>query len=135
MTQTVVLELPDQLYRHLEGRAAQTRRTVADELLLALIDALPEAAGLPDDLAATLAALDLLGDDDLWRAAQSQLTLEAAAELEDLHLKQQREGLTALEMQDQATLTQHYERAMVVRARSVALLKERGRDVSGLLHR
>ena len=135
MAQTVILELPDQLYQHLAGRAAQTRRTVADELLSTLIDALPEAAILPDDLAATLAALDLLGDDDLLRAAQSQLTLEAAAELEDLHLKQQREGLTALEMQDQATLTQQYERAMVVRARSIALLKERGRDVSDLLHR
>jgi len=135
MAQTVILELPDQLYRHLAGRAAQTRRTIADELLSTLIDALPEAVVLPDELAATLAALALLDDDELVRAAQSHLAVEAAAELEELHLKQQREGLTAPEADTQAALTQQYERAMLVRARSATLLKERGYDVSGLLRR
>jgi len=135
MAQTVILELPDQLYQHLAGRAAQTRRTVAAELLSTLIDALPEAVVLPDDLAATLAALALLDDDELMRAAQSYLAVEAAAELEELHLKQQHEGLTATEVDAQAALMQQYERAMLVRARSAALLKERGHDVSGLLRR
>jgi len=47
-----------------------------------------------------------------------------------LHLKRQREGLTATEAAEAAGLTRQYERVMLVRARAAALLRERGHDVT-----
>jgi hypothetical protein len=56
-----------------------------------------------------------------------------AAELEALHLKRQREGLTESETETLARLVRQYERAMLVRAQAAALLKQRGYDVAELI--
>ena len=77
--------------------------------------------------------MHLLGDEDLWRAARQSLAPEKAAEIESLHIKRQREGLSASESETLATLMQEYTRIMLVRSRSAALLKQRGHDVSGLV--
>ncbi len=92
-----------------------------------------EPSELPADMAEAISALHLLGDEDLWRAARHSLAPEAAAELEELHLKRQREGLSASEIEALATLMKEYARIMLVRSRSAAVLKQRGHDVSGLL--
>jgi hypothetical protein len=134
-TQMVTVAFPEHLYRELQSRAAQARRTVEDEVLAAIEQTMPEKATLPADFTAVLESLALLDDDGLWRAARSHLAAEAAAELEELHLKQQREGLTEQEAQAESGLLRQYDRAMLVRARAAALLKERGHDISGLLQR
>jgi hypothetical protein len=58
------------------------------------------------------------------------MAADAAEELERLHDKRQREGLTDSEAQAAAALTRQYERIMLVRAEAAALLMDRGRDVS-----
>ena len=130
--QTVTVNLPGPLYNRLKHRAEQTHRTVEVELVEAVTTALPETEELPSDLAEAIAPLALLDDDALWRAARSHLALEAAAQLEELHLKRQREGLTETETQTLAGLVRQYERAMLVRAQAAALLKQRGHDVTPL---
>ena len=60
---------------------------------------------------------------------------EAAARFAELNSKQQREGLTDEELKTLDSLRRGYERVMVVRAEAAALLKERGHDVSMLIHR
>ena len=72
-------------------------------------------------------------DEALWLVARSRLAEEAAAHLEELHLKRQREGLTEAEALTLAGLVRQYERAMLVRAQAAALLRQRGHDVSELL--
>ncbi|MGH2593985.1 MAG: hypothetical protein ACRDGG_10775, partial [Anaerolineae bacterium] len=74
----------------------------------------------------------LLDDEALWRAARSLLPAQTAAQLEDLHLKRQREGLSEPETQTLAGLVRQYERAMLIRAQATALLKQRGHDISEL---
>jgi len=69
----------------------------------------------------------------LQRAARSHFSAEKAAELEVLHLKRQDEGLTEDEARRAAELTRQYERAMLIRAQAMALLMQRGYDVSGLI--
>src|SRR6266511_2137047 len=93
-TQTVTLDLPEPLYQTLRLRAAQSQRTVEDELLEVLATAVPVADDLPAELSAAITPLATLNDADLWRAAQTQLPATVAARLEGLHLKRQREGLT-----------------------------------------
>jgi uncharacterized protein YmfQ (DUF2313 family) len=91
------------------------------------------ALDLSFDLEDSLAQLSLLDDQALWRAARTSFAADAAHQLEELHLKRQREGLTESEAQSATTLLQQYERVMLVRAQAAALLKQRGHDVSSLL--
>jgi len=129
---SVTLDLPSTLYSRVEQRAARAQRSVEEELLDVLTSALPASEDLPADLAAALAPLALLDDTALWRAAQSHLPADAASRLEALHFKRQSVGLSDTEATEVARLVRQYERAMLVRARAVALLKQRGQDVSSL---
>ena len=131
--QAVTLHLPSPLYEQLKRRAEQTQRSVEAELLEVVAAAVPVADDLPTDLAQVISPLAPLDDKALWRAARSHLPAEAVAQMEQMHLKRQREGLTGSEAETLAGLLRHYERAMLVRAQAAALLKERGYDVAELL--
>ena len=97
--QAITLNLPETLYDWLKQRAEQTHRSIEDELLETVATAIPLTEELPDDLSEAISHLHLLDDQALWRAAQSHLSVEVAAEMELLHLKRQREGLTENETQ------------------------------------
>lgn len=127
------VKLPEQLYLSLRDRAKQSKRTVEAELIEVVAAALPLNNALPDDLAQAVATLDLLDDASLIRAAQSRLAAEISNETEQLHLKRQREGLTEQETQQLSVLVRQYERIMLIRARAVALLKQRKYDISTLI--
>lgn len=131
--QAVTVNLPGPLYERLARRATKTHRTVEAELVDAVATVLDEPGELPVDMAEAISALQLLEDADLWRAARQRLAAERAAEIEELHQKRQSEGLSASELEALATLMKEYTRTMLVRARSAALLKQRGHDVSDLL--
>jgi hypothetical protein len=131
--QVVTLHVPSPLYEQLKRRAAQAQRTVEAELLDVVATAVPVGDDLPADLAEALSPLALLDDAALWRAARSHLSAEAVAQIEDLHLKRQREGLNDAEAETLRGLVRQYERTMLVRAQAAALLKARGHDVSLLL--
>ncbi len=132
-TQTVRLDVPELLYQKLRLRAAQSQRTVEDELLEVLATVVPVADDLPAELSAALTPLATLNDTELWRAAQTHLPANAATRLEELHLKRQRAGLTEPQEREAAALIRQYERGMLMRAQAAALLKQRGHDVAGLL--
>lgn len=130
--QAVTVNLPGPLYERLARRATKTHRTVEAEIVDAVATLPEEPDELPADMAEAIAALHLLDDEDLWRAARQTLAPEKAESIERLHLKRQREGLSAPEVEALATLMREYTRIMLVRARAAALLKQRGYDVSGL---
>jgi hypothetical protein len=131
--QAVTVNLPGPLYERLARRATKAHRTVEAELVDAVATLPDEPDELPTDMAEAIAALHLLGDEDLWRAAKQSLASEKAADIEELHLKRQREGLSASEIEALATLMTEYTQIILVRSRSAALLEQRGHDVSGLL--
>jgi len=125
--------MPSALYDRIKRRAEQARRSVEAELLEAVAMAVPAADELPPELAETISSLAHLDDETLQRAARSHFSAEKATELETLHLKRQDEGLTEDEAQRAAELTGQYERAMLIRAQAMALLMQRGYDVSRLI--
>ena len=131
--EAIPVNLPSLLYERLVRRARKAHRSVEAELAEAVAALPDEPDELPADMAEAIAALHLLGDEDLWRAARQRLAAEKAACIEELHLKRQREGLYAPEVEMLATLMKDYTRIMLVRSRAAALLKQRGHDVSGLL--
>ena len=92
--QPITVNLPIALYSRLRRRAEESRRTVEAELLDVVTTAVPVADDLPADLNEAISPLSLLDD-----AARSRMADETAAQLEALHLKRQRDGLTATEDQ------------------------------------
>lgn len=131
----VTLHVPSLLYEQLKRRAEQAQRTVEAELLDIVVTSVPIGDDLPADFAEAITPLELLDDEALWRSARCSLPAETATQMEDLHLKRQREGLTDSEVKTLDGLVRQYERTMLVRAQAAALLKERGHDVSQLLTR
>lgn len=131
--QAVTVSLPSPLYERLARRAQRAHRTVEAELVDAVATLPDEPDELPPDMAEAIAALHLLDDEDLWRAAEHRLAKEKADRIEELHFKRQSEGLSASEIEALATLMKEYTRVMLVRSRAAALLKQRGHDVSRLL--
>lgn len=131
-SQSVTLDIPSGLYTRLQKRAEQAKRSVEDETLQ-LLSATVSSDDSSDDLQQLLASLPLLDDAALERVARSRLAVELSSEVESLHLKQQREGLTEAESQRCVELIRAYERSMLIRASGAALLKQRGIDVSSLV--
>lgn len=129
------IHIPHAIYRRIEERARQSHRSVEDELVETLAGAISlEDDELSGDVAATVASLDSMSDDTLWQVADaSHLSPAAAAHLEELNHKQQREGLTAAEQQMAQELLHQYESAILVRAEAIARLNDRGRDIAPLL--
>jgi len=132
-SETLTLNIPGPLYEQLKQRAEQTQRSVAEETLEVLATAVPPDAALPADLAEAAESLKLMDDAALWETARERLPDDVSAELEALHRKRQREGLTDAESRKLAELVRQYERQMLLRAQAAALLRERGHDVSGLV--
>lgn len=131
--QAITVSLPGPLYERLARRAQRTHRSVEAELVDAVATLPDEPDELPADMAEAIAALHLLEDEDLWRAAGQCLAGEKTDRIEELHIKRQREGLSASENEALALLMKEYTRIMLVRSRAAAILKQRGHDVSGLL--
>lgn len=127
------LNIPDALYHRLKKRAERKHRSLEAELLETLAAGLAADDEIPADVAQIIASLPSLDDEALWRAARSQLPEAESQEIEELHLKRQRKGLTSEEKQRLAGLMRQYERYMLIRAEAAALLKERGQNVDALL--
>lgn len=128
----VTLQIPEDLYTRIRHRAERSQRSVEAEFLDVLSAALPDAEELPDELSVAIETLDRSTDDELWQAARQQLPENVSSELESLHIKQQRDGLSSEERERSEMLCLEYDRVMLVRARAAALLHARGHDVGSL---
>lgn len=126
--QTLTLNIPDDLYDRLKKRAEAAHRTVEAEVLDVVAGAVADGE-LPVDVAQALAALAVADDETLWQAARSRLSQNVSDEIEELHFKRQREGLTDGEQQRLAGLMRQYERVLAIRSEAMGLLTERGYDV------
>ena len=130
--ETVTVRLPDVLYRKIEQRARRMQRSVEDELVAVVVEALPVLEELPADISDELDQLAFLSDEELWEVARTTLPPEDSERMQALLLKRQRKGLTPEEQQEAERLLHRYDRTMLVRARAAVLLKERGHDISTL---
>ena len=132
--QTMTVQLPVEMYERLKRRAEQSHRSVNDQLVEMVATAMyEEEPPLPPDVDDALKQLAFLDDETLWRMVRTRQPEEEMERLEYLNSKQQREGLTDEEKEELDRLLFLYERRILVRAEIMALLKERGYDVSELI--
>jgi hypothetical protein len=85
---------------------------------------------LPIGIDEELKQMTFLTDDELWRAARSQMTAVKNQRMQELMWKQQREGLAWHEQSEAEHLSRRADRVMLIRAQAAVLLKDRGHDIS-----
>lgn len=129
MSAKVTIQLPEPLYRRLQGAAQVSHRTVDEVLSATLAVALPPSPNLPETLSNELAEMIWMSDDDLWGATRptfSEEQQERLAELNDLHDDR---PLTEDEVAEQTHLHAAYERSVLRRAQAFAILFRRGHAI------
>ncbi len=127
--ETVTLQLPQTIYRRVKSQAIQKHRSVEDELVSVVTDALPVSDTFGDDLE----QLTFLTDEELWQAAKMTFSQVEATRMQELVWQRQAGKLTGAEQDEIEILLSRYRRMMLVRAKSAVLLKGRGFDISILL--
>lgn len=131
--QNVTIRLSESLYHQVNLRARRMQRSVEEEVVAVVEDALPALDALPAEIANELGQMVFLTDHELWQAARATTTSVENRRMQALVLKQQREGLSPEEATEAERLAQRQERIMLLRSRAATLLKERGQDVSKLI--
>lgn len=126
----VTVNLSENVYRQIKHAADILRRPVDEVAAEAVAAAAPVMDAPASILRGELAQMAYLNDAALWTAARSTLSQEQRQALEDLHDRQQRTGLTPGERSQEQSLTKLYRETLLVRAPAVALLQQRGYDVS-----
>lgn len=96
-TQEVTLSVPEAIYNQIRRAAEKAHRPVAELLVEAVIAAAPTMDSAASPLRAALAQLTYLNDAALWQAARATIAETQRERLEELHSKQQRDGLTPAE--------------------------------------
>lgn len=129
-TQEIILNLPEPIYDQIRQAAEKSHRSIDDLIIEAVIAAAPTLDSPVMPLRSALAQLAYLNDAALWQVARSTMSVAQRERLEDLHLKQQREGLTSQEKKEDRALLALYQETILIRAQAAVLLKQRGYDVS-----
>jgi phosphotransacetylase len=130
--QTLTLHLPDSIYQRLVDLAQKSERPLEEETVSLINAALMTDIELVADISNRLNQLTLLTDEELWHAATSQASEDDNNLMQELLEKQQQQGLTPEEFEQVQVLSKHFNHTMMIRAKSVALLAERGHDISKL---
>ena len=133
--QTVSVELPEPIFRRLRHIAEVTHRSVEDVLATTVDAALPQTPGVPPEVADDLAAMAVFSDAALWTAAETTLSPEQQRRLNQLTQDGEARLLTDAEAAELTQLIDAYDRAVLRRAKALALLAQRGFDISPRLDR
>lgn len=124
--ETVTLELDEPLYRAARRFAEITGQPFDDVLRTSIAHALPPLDDVPAEQVNDLAALALLDDGALWRAARAELEATQQAELGDLLRRQDGGELDSPGLTRLHELLETYGRATVRKAHAYLLLARRG---------
>jgi hypothetical protein len=128
--QSITLDIPQRLFDQIQKAAEKAHRPIHEILIEAVTAVAPVINSTSPDLRIALAQMAYLNDAALWSAARSSLSSEQRTHLEALHQKQQREGLSVQERQEEQALVKLYQETLLVRAQAAVLLKLRNYDIS-----
>ncbi len=127
---TVTLTLPEAIYERAKETAQVVDRSLEQVLTQSIALSLPALeTDLPPAVRSELAALSLLGDDDLWAVARSTMDERQQARLQTLAEAKKRRPLTPSEQSELVLLMDEAERVMLRKAEAYRLLARRGYDV------
>ncbi len=134
-TNTVIVTIPERLYRRLQAVAKHTNRAISDVLIDSAETLLPienADTALPAEVVDELAAMRLFSDEALWQATEPTLSPEQQARLSELTKLQGERTLTPAEQNELTKLLAEYDRSVLHRAQALALLSVRGHTLPDL---
>ncbi len=128
--QSVVIQLPAELYDRIRRAAADRHRPIETVMLesLALL-----FGDLPANLDAMLETLGTYSDDQLWAVAYQRLTWPEETQLKELVVRGKHHKLAVEEQAELEALLDQVDRYTLLRSRALLLLKQRGHDVESRL--
>jgi len=129
--QAITVELPDEVYRHVKRAAEGMKRPVERVLASIVKGATPSLEKVPVEYRAELESLETLGDDKLWKVAESAMPAEGQRRLARLLLKRKGE-LSARERETLARLRNQADRLTLRKSYAYLLLKYRGHRIPNL---
>ncbi len=127
---TVSIELPEPIFQRLQHIAEVTHRSVEDVLATTVDAALPQLPDIPADVANDLAAMAVYSDTALWSAAETKLSPEQQRRLSQLSEDGETRLLSDAEAEELGRLIDTYDRVVLRRAKALAILAQRGHNVS-----
>jgi hypothetical protein len=123
---TVSIQIPERIFHRLQRIAEATYLPIEDVLATTVSVALPQSPNLPPELADDLTAMTMFSDEALWAAAESSLSPSQRCRLNQLSHAGGQRPLSAAESAELAQLADLYDRAVLRRARALAILAHRG---------
>lgn len=117
------------VYKRLERVAAHLAQPVATVLNETLLTILPEENDIPDGVRREVDALSILTTEELHQVANSEMSMEDQIAIEQLLYWQNMRSLTQREVEKLEKLRSEYGRVLLRKARSFALLAERGQPM------
>ena len=130
-SQTINVDLPDEIYHRLQGMAAATHQSLEEILVQTLRGNLPLTRDdLPPAQQGLVPMLASLDDDALWKVAREPLPARDWRRHRHLLRKAGAGTLTAAEREELAALRDATDRFVTRRSVALALLKWRGHTIT-----
>lgn len=127
---TITLNVPDELYERVQEAADASERSL-ETVLLESLDVL---FGRPaDDMETLLTLLPNYSDAQLWGLVYRRLHWTDSLRLRDLIAKGKQGTLTEAEERELNRLTEEVDLDMLLRSEALAMLNQRGQDISAYL--
>lgn len=130
---SMTVAVPSETYEPFRQRAERASQSVEEAVVQAMQAALTTEASTAAERQAMLAVLESLDTPALWQLIHRGAETEDVLVLDALNEKRPRHGLTAAEEAAVQTLSRQHDRAVLLRAKALAVLRQRGEDVSGLV--
>jgi hypothetical protein len=130
--QTLKLSIPEPIYQRARQAAEVLQRPVEDVIVDTLATTLPALDDAPAEMVSELAAMARLSDEALQGLANNVIAEERQELLDRLLDEQGRGVLDEAGQRELAALMAEYGRALLRRAKAVALFIARGRPVPAL---
>jgi len=131
-TQTVTLQLPEEIYNRVKRNAEAMKQPVEKVLVEAISASIPSVDGLPLDIKEELEALEGLSDDKLWEVARSMMPTPQQRKYSNLLRKNSAGTLTEGEQKELSNLGTEARRLTLRKAQAYVLLKQRGHQIPTL---
>lgn len=130
--QAITVELSEEVYEQVK-RAAQGMNHPVEQVLANIVRAAtPSLEKVPAEYRSELASLEILGDEQLWQIARSQLPSEQQLRSERLLRKLHSDGLTDREQQSLTRLRKKADQLTLRKSYAYLLLKYRGHRIRSL---
>lgn len=127
---SVVLELPEELFRRIERAAKGLNQPMSQALVQIVEKGLPSLDKVPQQYRAELEAMETWTDEDLWRVLREAMPSDLQQELSDLLRKNERGSLDPAEEARLDFLHGQANRLMLRKSYALTLLKWRGNKAS-----